>query len=168
LCLKKTIVNLRKGFFTSKPLQMPFSEIADASFSPSVGGDVQQASDGGSSAASGEGGRQSVDEDEPAPGPSKEQSSEEKNKRKRSLSPVGSHNATGDQIKTSALFDFMRIVYEDSKQSAKLQAKAIDDVEKKKKEVEEQFEQAKKLGVELDSLRRVKVYACFLFFVPIL
>ena len=143
---------------------MPFTGRVDGSFSPSVGGDVQQAS--GSSAASGGDGGQVSYEDEPVPGPSKEQSSEEKNKRKRSPSPEEGQNATGDTIKTSALFDFMRTVYEDSKQSAtfkihQLQTKAIDDVEKKKQEVEEQFEQAKKLGVELDTLRRVKVYSCF-------
>jgi hypothetical protein len=127
---------------------------------------------GGGSSGGGDGGRVS-DDDEQAPGPSREQSSDEKNKRKRSMSPDESPNTSGDHIKTSALFDFMRIVYEDSKQSAtfkitQLQIKAIDDVEKKKQEVEEQLEQAKKLGVELDTLRRVKVFACFLFCVPML
>jgi hypothetical protein len=131
----------------------------------------QQAAGGGSSGG-GDGGPVS-DEDESARRPSKEQSSEDKSKRKRSPSPEGSQNATGDHIKSSALFDFMRIVYEDSKQSAtfkitQLQIKAIDDVEKKKQEVEEQLQQAKKLAVEFDTLRRAKVYACsFVLFVDV-
>ena len=41
-------------------------------------------------------------------------------------------------------------------------------MDKKKKEVEEQFEQAKKLGAELDTLRRAKVFACFASFAYIL